>query len=192
MSDLFYVFGAALTLMAVVIAFVGMRKDSFPSRPVMIGGLALMSFLVVGSAAFAVVLSREEHEIREDEISEYRAEEAEEAESGETPAEEDPEESEPVEGGTLALTSPEAGDLIFEPDALEAEAGEVSIDYTNPSEVPHNVAIEDESETIAQSETVTGGDSAEATAELEPGEFVFYCSIPGHREAGMEGDLTVK
>ena len=192
MSDLFYVFGIALTVMAVVIAFVGMRMDSFPSRPAMVGGLALMAFLVVGSAAFAVVLSREEHEVREAEIFEYRAEQAEEAEEGEAPVDEDPEEVEPVDGGTLELTSPDAGDLIFEPDVLEADAGEVVITYTNSSEVPHNVAIEDDSETLAQSETVTGGDSADASAELEPGEFVFYCSIPGHREAGMEGELTVK
>jgi plastocyanin len=192
MSDLFYVFGLALTVMAVVIAFVGMRMDSFPSRGVMIGGLALMTFLVVGSAAFAVVLSREEHEVREAEISEYRAEQAEEVEEGEEPVSEQPTDEAPVQGGELELTSPEAGDLVFEPDALEAEAGEVVIDYTNPSEVPHNVAIEDDSETLAQSETVTGGDNAAATAELEPGEYVFYCSIPGHRESGMEGPLTVK
>ena len=192
MSDLFYVFGIALTVMAVVLAFVGMRMDSFPSRPVMIGGLALMTFLVVGSAAFAVVLSREEHEVREAEIFEYRAEQAEEVEQGEEPISEQPTDEEPVQGGELALTSPEAGDLVFEPDILEAEAGEVVLDYTNPSEVPHNVAIEDDSETLAQGETVTGGDNAAATAELEPGEYVFYCSIPGHRESGMEGTLTVK
>jgi len=192
MSELFYVFGIALTVMAVVVAFVGMRMDSFPSRGVMIGGLALMTFLVVGSAAFAVVLSREEHEVREAEIFEYRAEQAEEVEEGEEPVSEEPTDEEPVQGGELELTSPEAGDLVFEPDALEAEAGEVVIDYTNPSEVPHNVAIEDDSETLAQSETVTGGDNAAATAELEPGEYVFYCSIPGHRESGMEGPLTVR
>jgi len=147
---------------------------------------------VVGSAAFGVSLAREEHEHRAAEIAEYRAEQAEEVEEGEEPVDEEPTDEEPVQGGDLALTSPEAGDLIFEPDVLEAEAGEVVIDYTNPSEVPHNVAIEDGSETVAQGETVTGGDSAPATAELEPGEYVFYCSIPGHRESGMEGTLTVK
>jgi len=192
MSDLFYVFGIALTVVAVVVAFVGLRVESFPSRPVMIGGLALFAFLVVGSAAFAVVLSREEHEVREAEIFEYRAEQAEEVEEGEEPISEQPTDEEPVQGGSLALTSPDAGDLIFEPDALEAEAGEVALDYTNPSEVPHNVAIEDDSEILAQGETVTGGDSAAATAELEPGEYVYFCSIPGHRESGMEGTLTVK
>jgi len=192
MSDLFFVFGIALTVMAVVVAFVGMRMESFPSRPAMIGGLALMTFLVVGSAAFAVVLSREEHEVREVEIAEYRAEQAEELETGEETVEEEPVEGEPIKGGTLALTSPEAGDLIFEPTSLEADAGEVTIDYTNPSPVPHNVAIEDGSETIAQGETVTDGETGAATADLDPGEYAYYCSIPSHREAGMEGTLTVK
>jgi len=192
MSDLFYVFGIALTVMALVVAFVGMRVESFPSRPVMIGGLALMSFLVIGSAAYAIVLSREEHEVREAEIFEYRAEQAEELEEGEEPVSEEPTDEEPIQGGELALTSPEAGDLIFEPEALKAEAGEVVITYTNPSEVPHNVAIEDDGEDLAQSETVTGGDSADATAELNPGEYIFYCSVPGHRESGMEGPLTVE
>ena len=39
---------------------------------------------------------------------------------------------------------------------------------------------------------MTGGDSAAATAELDPGEYIYYCSIPGHRESGMEGTLTVE
>ena len=191
MSDVFYVFGIALTVMAVVIAFVGLRVESFPSRPVFVGGLALMAFLVVGSAAFAIVLSREEHEIREKEIFEYREEHP---EGGEAPHAEtdEPADAEGTTAEALDLTSPEAGDLVFEPDVLDAEAGDLSLNYTNPSEVPHNVAIDDGSETVAQGETVTGGSSAAATATLEPGEYTFFCSIPGHRESGMEGTLTVK
>jgi plastocyanin len=191
-EELFFIFGIALTLMALVIAFVGMRMEKFPSRPVMVGVLGLMAFLVLGSAAFAVVLAREEHEVREEEIFEYREEQASEVEEGEEPIAEQPTDEEPVQGGDLALTSPDAGDLVFDPESLEAEAGEVVLTYTNPSEVPHNVAIEAGDETLAESETVTGGESAEATAELEPGEYVYYCAIPGHRESGMEGDLTVR
>ena len=191
-EELFFIFGIALTLMALVIAFVGMRMEKFPSRPAMIGVLGLMAFLVVGSAAFAVSLAREEHEVREAEIFEYREEQASDVEEGEEPIAEQPTDEPPIEGGDLALTSPDAGDLVFDPESLEAEAGEVVITYTNPSEVPHNVAIEAGDETLAESETVTGGESAEATAELEPGEYVYYCAIPGHRESGMEGDLTVR
>jgi plastocyanin len=193
MNDVFFVFGIALTVMAVVVAFVGLRVESFPSsRPVMVGVLGLMVFLVVGSAAFAIVLARDEHETREAEIFAYRAEQAEEVDQGVEEISDQPTDEKPVQGGTLAVTSPEAGDLMFDPDVLDAEAGEVVLEYTNPSEVPHNVAIEDGAETVAQSETVTGGASADATAELEPGEYTYFCSIPGHRESGMEGTLTVK
>ena len=119
MNDLFYVFGIALTVMAVVVAFVGMRMEGFPSKPVMIGTLGLMAFLVVGSAAFGVSLAREEHEHREAEIFEYRAEQAEELEEGDESISEEPTDmEEPIQGGDLALTSPDAGDLIFEPEAL--------------------------------------------------------------------------
>jgi plastocyanin len=201
MSELFYVFGGLLTLMAIVVAFAGMRSDNFPSSGLMRGGLAVMGVLVVGACAFAIILSREEHEVREKEIFEYREElaaeeSAAEAEDGSS-TEEDSETDEPVdtdeaEEDALALTSPEEGDLVFEPETLEAEAGEITIDYTNPSEVPHNVAIEDGSETVAQGATVTGGESGPATADLEAGEYVYYCSVPSHREAGMVGTLTVE
>ena len=193
MNDLFYVFGLALTAAALIVSFVGLRMEKFPqSRGLMLGVIGLFLFLVVGSAAYGVSLAREEHEHREEEIFAYREEQAAEVEEAEEPVTEEPTDEEPVQGGTLALTSPEAGDLVFEPETLEAEAGEVVMEYTNPSEVPHNVAIEEGDETLAQSETVTGGSSADATAELEPGEYIYYCSIPGHRESGMEGTLTVK
>jgi len=192
MSELFYVFGIGLTVLALVVAFGGMRMEKFPSTLVFRGGLAVMGIFVVAACAFAIVLSREEKEERVEEIEAFRAEEEAAAEEGEASGVDEPADAEPVEEDALALTSPEPGDLIFDPTTLEAGAGEVTINYTNPSEVPHNVAIEDGSETVAQGETVTGGSSAPATASLEPGEYVYYCSIPGHRESGMEGTLTVE
>jgi plastocyanin len=194
------VFGIALTFSALVLSFVGLRAHGFPaSRGLFAAVLTVMVGLVAASCAFAVVLSREEAEHREEEIAEFEAEQQEEADEGAAASEpgqpeevEPPVEQEPAGGPALALTSPEDGALLFEPDALEAEAGEVTIDYTNPSTIPHNVAIEGDGETLAQGETVTDGASGPATASLEPGEYVFFCSIPGHREAGMEGTLVVE
>lgn len=200
MSDLFYVFGIALVLLALIVSFAGLRMENFPgSRGVLAAVLGIMGALVVASCAFAVVLSREEADHRAEEVAEFNAEqeEAEEAatdeqDPGTTPAAEEPEIETEAGVETVELTSPETGELVFDPDSLEARVGEVAIDYTNPSEVPHNVAIEGDGEELAQSETVTGGDSAAATVALEAGEYVYYCSIPGHREAGMEGTLTVE
>ena len=200
MSDLFYVFGIALVVLALIVSFAGLRMENFPgSRGVLAAVLGIMGALVVASCAFAVVLSREEADHRAEEVAEFNAEqeEAEEAatdeqDPGTTPAAEEPEIETEAGVETVELTSPETGDLVFDPDSLEARVGEVAIDYTNPSEVPHNVAIEGDGEELAQSETVAGGDSAAATVALEAGEYVYYCSIPGHREAGMEGTLTVE
>lgn len=200
MTGLFYVFGLALTVLAIVVSFLGLRSERFPkSRAAYAGLLGAMSVLVVASCGFAVALSAEEQEVRSEEIAEFRAEEAADAEEidaegppDEAPSVEEPQNPEPKPEDALALTSPEDGSLVFEPISLTAPPGEVAIDYTNPSEVPHNVAIEADGETVAQGATVTGGKTGEAAAQLEAGSYAFFCSIPGHRESGMEGVLDVE
>jgi plastocyanin len=97
--------------------------------------------------------------------------------------------------GTAAAVAVEAnpeGQLAYEQKEVTAKPGEDTVDFTNQSSVPHDVAIEDSSgKTIAQTEIVSEG-SASTTAELKPGTYTFYCSVPGHRQAGMEGTLAVK
>lgn len=126
-------------------------------------------------------------------------EEAEESveDAGEEVEEKAEEAKKEAEGGTAGSASVEfeadpSGSLAFTTDSVTAEAGEVTVDFTNSSPVPHDVAIEDEGgETIAQTETLAEG-SDSTTATLKPGTYTFYCSVPGHRQAGMEGTLTVK
>ncbi len=68
----------------------------------------------------------------------------------------------------------------------------MTVNFTNQSAVPHDVALEDEAgETIAETETLAEGTDS-TTAELKPGTYKFFCTVPGHRQAGMEGTLTVK
>jgi plastocyanin len=81
--------------------------------------------------------------------------------------------------------------LAFNTTKLTAKAGKVTIDFKNPSAIPHNVVIEEDGKELAGFEPIAQGEESE-TAELEPGTYTFYCSVPGHREAGMEGTLTVK
>lgn len=94
--------------------------------------------------------------------------------------------------GALAFEADPEGNLAYTSDTATAKAGKVTVDFTNPQAVPHDVAIEDSSgKTIGETETITeGSDSTEVT--LKPGKYTFYCTVPGHREAGMEGTLTVK
>jgi len=91
---------------------------------------------------------------------------------------------------TLQLAA-EPSEIAFDTTSLSAKAGKVTIDFTNPSALEHNVAIEEGSKKLAQSETIASGKTS-VSVDLEPGTYTFLCTIPGHAEAGMEGTLTVK
>jgi plastocyanin len=95
-------------------------------------------------------------------------------------------------GATLNVSTPSGSDLAFEQKSLDAKAGSVTVDFNNQQAIPHDVAIEDSSGSeIGQTELVSSGSSS-TTVDLKPGTYTFFCTVPGHREGGMEGTLTVK
>ncbi|MGH3042050.1 MAG: plastocyanin/azurin family copper-binding protein [Gaiellaceae bacterium] len=91
---------------------------------------------------------------------------------------------------TIMLTADPGGELAFDTTELTAAAGEVTIELMNDSGIPHNVEVEGHG-VEEVSDTISSG-STELTLDLEPGEYEFYCAVPGHREGGMEGTLTVE
>ena len=117
--------------------------------------------------------------------------------SGSTGAETTETQTKEAEGGTagsaavLDIEAASSG-LAFASDTASAKAGKVTLNFTNPQPLTHDVAIEDSSgKTIGKTDLIAEG-SDSATVDLKPGEYTFYCTVPGHREAGMEGTLTVK
>lgn len=95
-------------------------------------------------------------------------------------------------GAALEIEADPGGNLAFTSDTASSTAGKVTVDFTNESGVPHDVAFEDEGgETVGQTEVISEG-SDSTTITLKPGEYKYFCTIPGHRQAGMEGTLTVK
>lgn len=96
------------------------------------------------------------------------------------------------EDGTLTVIAEPDGALAYTTDTLEAEAGTVEVVLENESSMPHDVVIETESgEEVGATDVITG-DTDSFEADLEPGTYTYFCSVPGHREAGMEGTLTVE
>jgi plastocyanin len=94
-------------------------------------------------------------------------------------------------GEELALAAPEDGSLKFDKSTLSASAGSVTIEFANPSQVPHAVAIEGNG--VQESgETVTESDAPPLAVDLKAGEYTYYCAVGNHRGAGMEGKLTVR
>lgn len=95
-------------------------------------------------------------------------------------------------GSSLSLSANEGGQLEYSTKSLSASAGKVSIDFTNKSPVGHNMTIESSSgEAVGATPTFQGG-SKTLNVTLKPGTYKFFCSVPGHRQAGMEGTITVK
>jgi plastocyanin len=93
-------------------------------------------------------------------------------------------------GAALELVAGPGSELKFDKTSLEAPAGEVTITMVNEGDLPHDVAIEGNG-VDEKGEIVQNGGTSTVTANLEPGEYTFYCSVPGHREGGMEGTLTI-
>jgi plastocyanin len=91
---------------------------------------------------------------------------------------------------SLKLAADPGGLLRFDSRLLSAKAGNVTIAFTNASPVEHNVTVAKGSTVIAATPTFTGGGKT-LTLKLKPGAYVFYCAVPGHRQAGMEGTLKV-
>ena len=90
----------------------------------------------------------------------------------------------------LALQA-DKSQLKFDKSALSAKPGKVTIAMTNPSALQHNVAIEGNGVSTLGKIVGQGGTST-VTANLKAGTYTFFCSVDGHRQAGMEGTLTVK
>jgi plastocyanin len=93
------------------------------------------------------------------------------------------------EATTLQLAADPSGALAFDKTTLDAPAGMVTIELTNDSSVAHNVEVEGNG-AEKRSDTITGATTS-VTLDLQPGSYEFYCAVPGHKQAGMEGTLTV-
>jgi len=92
-------------------------------------------------------------------------------------------------GSTVKISADPSGALKFEQTDVSATAGSITIDFTNMSSISHDVMIEGNgasggTDQITDSTTST-------TVDLDPGTYTFFCSVDGHRAAGMEGTLTV-
>jgi plastocyanin len=93
-------------------------------------------------------------------------------------------------GSSLSLAANSGGALSYNTKTLSAKAGTVTITMTNMSPLEHNVTVAEGAKVLGATPTFSGG-SKTLTLKLKPGKYTFYCSVPGHRAAGMEGTLTV-
>ena len=94
---------------------------------------------------------------------------------------------------TLTDSADPSGALKFTKSTLTAKAGTVTINFTNSSPLAHNFTVQQGTSgpVVGATPTFMGGTKT-LTLNLKAGTYTFYCSVPGHRAAGMQGTLTVQ
>ena len=94
-------------------------------------------------------------------------------------------------GGKLTIPADPGGALAYQFANAEAPAGQLTVDSPNESSVPHDIAVEGGG-LKEVGEVVQNGGVSTINVDLKPGKYQFFCTVTGHRQAGMEGTLTVK
>jgi uncharacterized cupredoxin-like copper-binding protein len=174
----YYIAGGLLVGWALFVSLgLGLRNPSFPST---LGGqravMAISAVLVLATVSMAVATSGGE--------SSAKATIAPITQTGREAA---------SGSGTSSLKEEAApeGQLRFTTRSLSAKAGTVTISFANMSPLMHNMTIAQGTKVLGATPTFQGATKT-LTLNLKPGSYVFYCSVPGHRAAGMEGKLTVQ
>ncbi len=208
----FYIAGGALVVWALIVSLgLGLRRADFPGGT---GGerivIAITVALVIAAASTAVLTSGTSGKATSAGGGGSSPQAS--AAGGEAPASTAPSAptsstatsspkattgtpappSSPAGGATTALklAAEPGGQLSYDTKQLTAKAGKMTITMTNMSPIEHDVAVAQGSKVLGTTPTFQGGSRA-LTLSLKPGTYTFYCTVPGHRQAGMEGTLTV-
>jgi plastocyanin len=96
-----------------------------------------------------------------------------------------------AENGVIENPADPNGGLFYRFANAEAPAGQLTLRSKNDSSVDHDISLEGNG-VNEKGPVVKDGGVSELSVDLQPGEYTFYCSVTGHREAGMEGPLVVK
>jgi plastocyanin len=175
----FYIVGSALVAWAFIVSCLfGLRQVDFPgSQSLERVVIAISAGLVIATAATGVITAGTPSKT---------------AEAATPPG------VVPANVHTLLKLEASKTGLAYNTRQLTAKAGTVTITFTNESQIEHNVTVSKPGLRVAKSGEVLGatptfkGGSRTLTLKLAAGKYTYFCSVPGHREAGMEGTLTVQ
>jgi plastocyanin len=92
----------------------------------------------------------------------------------------------------LKLAADPSGGLSYNTTTLTAHPGKVTIEFTNKAPLEHNVTVASTAGSTVGATPTFSGATKSLTVNLQAGTYTFFCSVPGHRQAGMQGTLKVQ
>jgi plastocyanin len=93
-----------------------------------------------------------------------------------------------AQNGTVSIPADPNGQLAFQTKQATSPPGKLTVQMPNKSGTPHDIVIDGK----GKGQVVDNGGTSKFTASFDAGKYTYYCSVPGHRQAGMQGTLTVK
>jgi outer membrane protein assembly factor BamB len=99
--------------------------------------------------------------------------------------------SAPAASGVIKIEANPTGLLKYTESAIKATEGNETVTFTNNSPLEHDVVLINSANKILGQTPIFDHGSKSFTVKLAAGTYTYYCSVPGHREAGMQGTLTV-
>lgn len=98
--------------------------------------------------------------------------------------------TEGANGPAIVVTGTDT--MRFSPDTIQAKAGQpLTINFKNAGLIPHDLITEGATRNVRLVNVLPGRAQSGTFVAQQPGEYTFYCSQPGHREAGMVGKIVV-
>jgi plastocyanin len=181
----YYVIAIVIAVGAVVLSAIGLTREDFP--PTVRAGRVLMAgTLVLVLAGIVALLVTTHREHPREEAAEAREKAAEERPGGERKAGE----AAPAAGGQRVPVA-EAEFSIELEGGIGLEAGQYTFAVANDGKIEHDLEIEGEG-VEEKTPLISPGDQADLQADLKPGQYRFYCTVPGHAESGMDVEVTVR
>lgn len=186
----YFVMGIITVAWAMVLAAIGLTRENFPSSGAGLRVIITVSVLLVAGTLVALfATTKKEHPLRE--AAEEQAEAAQEREGASGGGEHAPAEK-PAAKGAPTIEASENEYSISLAGGDTVDPGEYTIEVANDGKIDHDLAIEGEGTKGTKTPLIAAGKRGKLTVDLEPGQYKLYCTVPGHEQAGMELDLTVR
>ncbi len=193
----FYIAGGALAAWAVLVGVFGFTHPDFPPTAGLARLLMAISLVLMLSAVSAAAITGSNPPpaprfVHVKILPKGTAPQLTPLVSGSAPAAAAAPPAAKLPPGAVALDADPTGVLKYTQSSLSAKPGKVTIAFSNTAPVPHNVAVAQGSKILGMTPTFAGGATKNLVLTLAAGAYTFYCTVPGHKDAGMQGTLTVR